>query len=128
MTFVPNGPTQQTVSIYVVNDMVSRDPLTFVAMVISTDPAVRVITQRILVTIPNNNTVTIGFTKSLYTVSEQEGVVTLCATMTNGILGRHVTITMATSDGTALGRLVCWKPLWAWSLYGSVSHVILILE
>ena len=78
-------------------------------MVISTDPAVRIVSPRILVTIPNNNTVTIGFTRPLYTVGERDGSVTLCAAVTNGILGRHVSVTMATSDGTALGGLVCGK-------------------
>eukprot|EP00731_Ephydatia_muelleri_P017036 Em0010g134a len=102
LTFVPNGPTQQSIYIDIVNDMVSRDPLSFVAMVISTDPAVRIVSPRILVTIPNNNTVTIGFTRPLYTVGERDGSVTLCAAVTNGILGRHVSVTMATSDGTAL--------------------------
>lgn len=109
LTFVPNGPTQQSIYIDIVNDMVSRDPLSFVAMVISTDPAVRIVSPRILVTIPNNNTVTIGFTRPLYTVGERDGSVTLCAAVTNGILGRHVSVTMATSDGTALGGLVCGK-------------------
>ena len=106
LTFSPNGPTRLTVPVTIVDNMVSKDTQTFVVVVTSTDPAVVVNPPQILVTIPNNYSVTIGFDKPSYSVREQDGVVTLCTKLTNGILGRQVVVTMTTLSGTASGKLL----------------------
>ena len=39
-----------------------------------------------------------------YSVSEADGFVMICAQLTDGILERMITLSLSTSDGTALGK------------------------
>ena len=50
--------------------------------------------------------VTIGFSPTTYTVSEDVGSVSVAVSLLNGILGRDVVVTLQTLDGTAMGEFV----------------------
>ena len=48
--------------------------------------------------------VTIGFSPTTYTVSEDVGSVSVAVSLQNGILARYVVVTLQTLDGTAMGE------------------------
>ena len=55
---------------------------------------------------PLNLGVTIGFSPTTYTVSEDVGSVSVAISLLNGILARDVVVTMQTLDGTAMGEFL----------------------
>ncbi len=52
----------------------------------------------------SNSVVTIGLEETSITVLEKETVVEVCASIMSGSLERDAEITMATADGTAMGK------------------------
>ena len=50
--------------------------------------------------------VTIGFSPTTYTVSEDVASVSVAVSLRNGILARDVVVTLQTLDGTAIGGLL----------------------
>ena len=40
----------------------------------------------------------------MYVVAEEDGIVTVCAILTGGVLDRAVAVNVSTSDDTALGN------------------------
>lgn len=48
--------------------------------------------------------VVIGFERTLYDVSENDGQATIDVVLVNGILRRPVVVTVSTRDGTALSE------------------------
>ena len=51
--------------------------------------------------------VTIGFSTTSYTVSEDEGSVSVAVFLRNGILARDVVVTLQTLDGAAMSEFFC---------------------
>ncbi len=51
-----------------------------------------------------NSVVTIGLEDTSITVLEEETVVEVCANLTSGSLERDAEVTLATADGTAVGK------------------------
>ena len=46
----------------------------------------------------------VSFQQTVYTVMESGGIVEVCVIL-SGMLGRNVTISLATSNGSAVGKL-----------------------
>ena len=57
---------------------------------------------------PLQSGVTIGFSTTTYTVSEDVGSVSVAVSLLNGILARNVVVTLQTLDGSAMGEFL-WK-------------------
>ena len=55
--------------------------------------------------------VTIGFSPTTYSVSEDVGTVSVAVSLRNGILDRDVVVTLQTLDGTAMGEFHCTEPV-----------------
>ena len=56
------------------------------------------------VTIADDDTVSIGWTSTIYTSNEPDTAVSVCAEITDGVIARPVTAFYSTVDGTALGE------------------------
>ena len=56
------------------------------------------------VTITDDDTVSIGWTSTLYSASELDGAVSVCVNITGGEIARPITAFYSTVDGTALGN------------------------
>ena len=60
-----------------------------------------------LVTFPFPVEVTIGFSPEAYTVTEDDGIVTLRVAVLEGELGISVCVNISLISGTAIGKLLC---------------------
>ncbi len=49
--------------------------------------------------------VTIGLQRIIYSVSEDDDVIEVCAVLVSGTLERSVNVTVSSVDGSALGRM-----------------------
>lgn len=56
------------------------------------------------VTITDDDTVSIGWTSTLYSASEPDRAVSVCVEITSGEIARPITAFYSTVDGTALGN------------------------
>lgn len=69
----------------------------------------------------NSVGVTIGFERTVYDVTEEDGNVELCAVLIAGRLDRVTAVIFATSDGTATGLCVqCSHRMNAYDIMSSV--------
>jgi hypothetical protein len=50
--------------------------------------------------------VTIGLERPTYSVDEEDGTVEVCAVLLSGSLERTVSVTLSTSDGSAIGMIL----------------------
>ena len=46
----------------------------------------------------------VSLERDVYVVAEEDGIVTVCAILTGGVLDRAVAINVSTSDDTAIGK------------------------
>ncbi len=53
--------------------------------------------------------VTIGLESTELIISEDDGNITICTTIEDGVLGRQVEVSYSTEDGSAAGTYMCPK-------------------
>ena len=65
-----------------------------------------IMAETVMTILPLQLGVTIGFSPTIYTMSEDVGSVSVAVSLQNGILARDVVVTLQTLDGTAMGEFV----------------------
>ena len=86
------------------DDTILENPENFTVVLTSDDPDVSFMPPTSVVTIIDNDGVTIGFERETYTAMENEGSVEVCAILRGGELEREVIVNLDTGDITAEGR------------------------
>ena len=106
LTFQPRGSTRVCTSITVIDDQLLEDDEQFSVDIIFLDPALYVpghpstSNTSAVVTIGDNDYVTVILESSVYEVLEDVGQVSVCSILT-GSTGKEVSITFASMQGTA---------------------------
>lgn len=111
-TTVTYSPTFQRhcLTIPVLADAVSEDPESFQVTLITDDPDVtsNVPTAEVMIT-DQLDTVSVAIERELYRTGEGAGSVEVCVVLTEGELGREITVSLSTSEGSAEGESGCSK-------------------
>ncbi len=91
------------------NDAALEGDETFVVVLTTRDVGVNISQTSALVTIIDENTITIGFEQINYTTPEEDSgngtVLEVCVTISSVQLERNVTVFLSTSEGTATGMI-----------------------
>lgn len=97
-----NGENCSTISI--LNDSVVERNETFLVQLSTSNTAVDITQTSAVVTITDDDAVTIEWSALSYGVDENDALVTVCAEITQGGIARPVVVFYSTMDGSALSN------------------------
>ena len=106
LTFQARGSTRECTSIVVMDDQILEDEEQFTVYILFSDPALYIpdyptlSNSSAVVTIEDNDHITVWLESSLYQVGEGVGQVSVCIIL-NGTTGKEVPITLSSHPGTA---------------------------
>lgn len=96
---------RQCVTVPILDDSVSENPELFTVTLSSDDPDVSSTVPTTNVLITDDDSVTVGIEMETYSSSEGDGVVEVCVVVVTGTLDREISVSLATSPGSAQGIL-----------------------
>ena len=105
VTFSPTIQ-QHCLTIPILEDTISESPETFRVSLSSDDPDVSSDVPSSVVTITDEDGVSVGLEMEAYQGSEEDGFTEVCVVVTDGELDREIVVTLATSDGSAEGIVI----------------------
>ena len=94
----------QCSTVSILDDTMVEPDETFSALLGSSNEFVDITQASSTVTITDDDTVSIGWTSTLYTANEPDRAVSVCVEITGGVIARPITAFYSTMDGTALGK------------------------
>ena len=93
--------SEMCVDIPIEDDLISEDPQSFTVTITSNDTDVSFMRPIANITIIDNDNITIGFDREVYSINEDQRSVEVCAVITEGSLQREVVVVLSTQDGSA---------------------------
>ena len=96
--------TIQCSIVTVLDDIVVELDETFSVLLSSFNEFVDITQASATVTITDDDTVSIGWTSTLYTSNETDRAVSVCVEIISEVIARTVTAFYSTTEGTALGK------------------------
>ena len=97
---------RQCITVPILDDSISEDPEIFTVTISSDDPDVSSTVPTTNVVITDDDSVTVEIEMETYTSDEGDGVVEVCVVVVAGTLNRKISVSLATSPGTAQGMCV----------------------
>ena len=95
---------RQCIDIPILDDSISEDPESFSVHLMTDDSDVISSVIYAVVSIIDDDRVTVGLERDVYQSSEDLGLAEVCVVVVDGELNREITLSLTTSSGTAQGE------------------------
>ncbi len=96
---------RRCISVPILDDSISEDMEPFTVTFTSEDTDVTTVTSTVNVFIIDDDSVTVGIEREVYSSSEDRGFTEVCVVLLEGELNREIVLSLATSPGTAEGMI-----------------------